>query len=365
MEKLRVDQKRALEAVRQDDEALAREMLDLLLYRNHPYGHLVPGRTGAIDAFTRDDVVSFHRTHVVKGNIAIALAGAVTDAMVDRVRRDFEALPDGEPARPGRTPTLLSHRRVLLIEKERSDEVQIRIGEPISVARAHADYVPLRLAAAYLGEPGESGSRLYREIRQARGISESAGAGIEEIAGPTNAAKPLLQEIPRREQAFSLWLHPKTINAKFAIKLALAEVQDLVKSGVPEDALEAVKGALSARRALEGESPEGVLASALDEILGETSGFDDRYAKTMVAMGAERVGAAARRHLTPDHLGIVAVVSNGAAFVEQVLSAETLIEYPAGISRDATRDRDLEIVGMGLELRREDFEIVKAADLFR
>jgi len=365
LERQRADQKSAIEAVRDDDESLAREMLDLLLYRNHPYGHLDLGRAGSIEAFTREDILSFHRTHFVKGNIAIGLAGAVSDPMIERVRRDFADLPDGQPPRPARTPTLLPRRRVLLIEKEKREEVQIRIGEPITVTRAHADYFPMLIAGAYLGEPGELPGRLYREIRLARGLSESAGASVDGIAEPPAGARPGPLDMPRREQAFSMWVHPKSINAKFAIKLALAELQDLVKNGVPEHGIEETRAFMVRNRTLGVEAPERVLASKLDEILDGASEFGDRYVKAMGAVNPESVASAVRRHLTPDHLGIVAVVSDGAAFIEQMVSAETLIEYPPGITRDATRDRDLETVGMGLGLRREDFEIVKAADLFR
>jgi zinc protease len=365
LEKVRIDQRNVVEAVRQDDASLARESLDLLLYRNHPYGHLVAGRTGAIDAFTREDALAFHRAHVVKGNVAIGLAGPFSESIVDRIRKDFDALPDGQPPRPASIPTLLPRRRVLLIEKESRDTIQIRMGEPISVTRAHADYFPLRLAAACLGEPGEAASRLNREIRSARGISESVGAGIEEVSGPGTPAGDSPGGLPRREQMFSLWLQPKSINAKFAIKLALAEVQDLSKGEVSGDALDGMRTALSTRHSLAQGSPDRRLIAALDEILVETAGFDDRYAKTLAAVTVDRAASAAKRHLTPEHLGIVAVVSDAAAFVDQMISAETLIEYPPGISRDATRDRDLEIVGMGLALKREDFEIVKAADLFR
>ena len=60
----------------------------------------------------------------------------------------------------------------------------------------------------------------------------------------------------------------------------------------------------------------------------------------------------------------VAVTPDANSLVEQLFSSETLIEYPAGIARDATRARDLDIVGFRMPLSREAVEIVKAQDLF-
>ncbi len=365
MEKARTDQKNAIEAVRRNDEAVAAEMLDALLYRNHPYGHLGAGRTGAVETITRDEVVAFYRTHLRKGNVVLGLAGAVDDALVERVRRDFSALPDGAPERSPRAAAQLPRRRVLLVEKGSSSQVRIGMGHPIAVTRAHADYFPLRIACAHLGERRESLGRLDREISSARRISDGAYASIEHVPGQSGAVNLPLSGIPRREQAFSLWIQPEIRNAKFAIKLALAELGDLLKDGISQGRLEEVKSFIASRCASEMETPGGALAAALDEILDGTPGFTARCAGSVERVTTEAVATAVRAHLRPDRVGIVAVVGDAGALIEEMLSPATTLELPSGVDAGRTQARDREVSAMDLGLTREDFEVVKAADLFR
>jgi len=52
-----------------------------------------------------------------------------------------------------------------------------------------------------------------------------------------------------------------------------------------------------------------------------------------------------KAHVLPGRLGIVAVVSDAAAFIDQILSGATKIDFPPGVDPEATKSRDLEIEG--------------------
>lgn len=360
METLRAEQKAALDAIRGDPPALAREMLDEVLFRNHPYGHPETGRVAAIDAFTRSDVEAFRSAHLRKGNIVLGVAGA-DEAFAARLRKDFAVLPDGAPERPARSFTYLPRRRFLVIQGDARERITVAIGHPLQVTRAHADWFPMKIAGADLGEAGDAAGRLSQEIAMRRGLASDAFASIEPSAPPAS----LVPGIPRRLPSFTVQLDTAAANAKMAIKLAVAEVQDLAAGGLPPERLEAARARVLDRRLRETQSADGALAAAMDAWLDGTTGFSARYSSSAREVNAASVSLAVKKHLLPDRLGIVAFVRDAAAFIEEMLSPETKIASPPGIDREATRERDLSVVGSELGLKREDFEVVRAADLFR
>jgi len=337
LEEVRAGQKRALETALDDDAFLAREMLDVLLYPAHPYAHPALGRLGAIDTFTRDEAVAFHREHSRQGNILVGLAGPVTDDMAASMRTALERLPGGAPSRPPRTLTRLPRPRMILVEKKTSGPIRIALGHPLVVTEAHADYFPFLVAAA----------------------------SLEVVRGPFPRAVNTPPDDSRRDPSFTISAAPAPVNAKFVLKQSFADIGEVAASGIPAARLDTVRSALREKHAAGMAEEETALRWSLDAVQAGSPGIDGRFAASLDAVTTGGVSGAARRHLQTSYLGIVAVVEDAGAFIDRMLSAETLIEYPPDVNRESTRSRDLEIVGMKAVLERGDFRIVKAAGIFR
>jgi len=361
VEGVRADQLRTLESLRTSDDALAAEALDALIYRNHPYGHPIPGWLHTAARLTRGDATAFHASQFLKGNVVVGIAGPVTESQLERVRADFAALPDGQPARPSRSITALPSHRILVLERPGADRVTLRIGEPLTLPRFHVDFVPLRIATAAFGAPGMTWARLGADLRFQRGLSETADASLE---GSAEAGNPAGWEGRRRESALSIRLSPKPINAKFALKLALADLEDLAGGGVGGAELASPLSAVLQAHELETSGPARALAAAIDETMEGAAGFDERFAAIAEGVTAPQIQAAVQRQITARRVAIVAVVPEAATFVEGLLSSETMIEYPAGIARGTYRARDLDIVGMPARVTRDAIEIVKGEAFF-
>jgi zinc protease len=133
-----------------------------------------------LQAISLEDVRAFHAANVTPAGTRLVITGDFDPAAV-RSLLELHVKPwKGEPL-PARNwgQGQAQSRRVVLVPRELA-QVKIRIGGP-GFARASPDEYALRLVASTLGSFGVG--RLYREIRDERGLAYSAFAQVS--PGPT------------------------------------------------------------------------------------------------------------------------------------------------------------------------------------
>jgi zinc protease len=258
----------------------------------------------------------------------------------------------------------MAGKKVLLIEKEGRAQTQFRIGHSHKSTRNSPDYFPLLVANVHLGKHRESIGRLFKTVRMERGLCYGAYSYIEDFEqlGWSKLANP---SNPRHAQYFSMWTYPKCANAKFAIKLCLKEMTDLAENGIPDDRLELTKNFEKNQFPFQIETPQRKLAHLMAEEFYGTHGFVDDYERNVERLTKEEIDRAAKRHLSPENVAIVALVSDGEQFKNELLSDQTVIEYPSQADPTALNAEDGKIKAFDLGLKAEDFEIVKASELFK
>jgi zinc protease len=364
IEKMKVDQLNAIENIKQDDTRLTAQVFENLLFRGHPYGHLVQGKISSVKSFTHEDVVQFYDKHFLRNNVILGMAGDFDDRIRNAFVGDLSRLAEGELSSDETILPQLLGRKVLLIEKEGRAQTQLRIGHPLTITRKDPDFIPLYLANTYLGKHRESLGRLYQTVRSDRGLCYGAYSYVEHFrqAGWSKLALP---NLPRRSQYFSMWTYPKSINAKFAIKLALKELFDLVNHGIDQGTFSFLQNFEKNHLPFELETPERKLGLLMDEELYENFGFWEDFEKRLGGVTSEEIGTVVSRHLTADNCAVVALVSDGEDFKKELLSDETKIEYPSGVDPSALSSEDQKIKAFELGLRPEDFEIVGVSELFQ
>jgi zinc protease len=364
IEKTKIDQLDAIENVRQSDVSLVKESFDNFIHRGHPYGHLVAGNESSVKSFTRQDAVDFYNKHFLKNNMIFGLAGDIDQQLVDRLKNDMSALKSGEASKILTEVRPLEGRKVLLIEKEGRAQTQFRIGQPHKLTRNSPDYFASLVGNTYLGKHRESIGRLYKTVRMERGLCYGAYSYIEnfEQFGWSKLASP---NNPREAQYFSMWTYPKSTNAKFAMKLCLKEMTDLVQNGIPEDRLELTRDFEKNQFPFQIETPQRKLAQLMAEKFYGTQGFVDNFEANVQGLTKEQIDAAAKKYLTPENVAIVALVSNGEEFKKELLSDQTVIEYPSQADPTVLKQADDQIKAFDLGLTEDDFEIVKASELFK
>jgi zinc protease len=364
IEKTKLDQLDAIENIRESDRSLVSESFDNFIHRGHPYGHSVCGNESSVKSLTRQDALDFYQKHFLKNNVLLGLAGDFDDELVQRLRADMSTLKTGQVPEIGGEIEPIVGRKVLLIEKEKRAQTQFRIGHAYDLTRHSADYFPMLVANAHLGKHRESIGRLYKTVRMDRGLCYGAYSYLEhfEQFGWGKLANP---NCPRKAQYFSMWTYPKCANAKFAMKLCLKEMTDLATDGIPEDKLEFMKSFEKNQFPFQIETPQKKLAHMMAEEFYGTYGFLDHFESDVEGVTKEKIDRAVQTYLSPENVAIVALVSDGEQFMKELLSDQTVIEYPSQADPTVLREEDDQIKAFDLRLTEDDFEIVKASELFK
>lgn len=359
------DQLDAIEQIRRDDGDLAKAALQYYIYYNHPYGHPVEGLTHAVETITPADVRNFYNTYYTSNNYILGLAGDVSDSLAASINARLKsALPNTTPPAQILPQPTVSGIQVHLIEKENRAQAQLRFGRPIEIGRQDAAFMPLFLANTFLGRHRESMGLLYQTIRAKRGLSYGAYSYAEHFDQDrgSNLARP---GKPRRQQYFSAWVYPKSINAKFVIKIVLKTLTDLYTNGLTEEQLAAAKKFEINHFPFEIETPRRLLGMRMDEVALHTPAFVDSFATRAQAVTVNEVHEALEQAVDPSNIVIVAIVSNGEEFAKQFLGSQVMHEYPSGVDPESLRADDIPFTNFPLHIKVENVHIVRADEMFR
>src|SRR5262247_2345156 len=162
--------------------------------------------------------------------------------MLAALRSELAKLPAG----PGlAAPQSIAGKRpagfeIEIIEKE-TRATAISFGLPIAVTRSSPDFAALSVARAWLGEHRSSVSHLYQRIREVRGMNYGDYAYIEAFP------RGMFQFFPdpnvaRRRQLFEIWIRPVVpANAQMSLRIALFELQKLIKDGLTKEQFESTR----------------------------------------------------------------------------------------------------------------------------
>ncbi len=365
IEKQKKEQEDGVNMLLQDDAELAKECLQDYIFKGHPYGHTVVGSLSSIKGFSREDVENFYNNNFLKNNLVIGLAGDIDENLVEKVRKDFSSLKEGRVVHPEGTVQPLKGRKLLLLEKEGRGQIQLCFGQPVSFTRKDETvFFPLYVANTYFGKHRESFGVLFQTVRTAHGLSYGAYSYMEYFrqAGWSNLTSP---NIPRREQYFSIWTYPKSINGKFTLKLVLKDLTELVEAGVPKEELERYKNFEINHFPFEIQTPQRKLGLLLDEEFYGNYGFVDNFEKNVKAVSSDQANSDLKKYIFPDDIAIVAVVSNADDFKKELFSDQTMIEYPSGVGGASLKEQDDGIKALDLKIKPADVSVVKVSELFK
>jgi predicted Zn-dependent peptidase len=151
----------------------ALEALQERLYGSHPYALPALGRADVVSRLSREDLIRHYRRHYRAGRTVVSVSGQVTGAeALEEVSRLFSAMPPGEGEAAPATPAPLARgeRAVVSHPAAQAQVLAGALGPPIG----DPDYAAMKVLAATLG--GGMAGRLFREIRDSRGLAYATGA---------------------------------------------------------------------------------------------------------------------------------------------------------------------------------------------
>ena len=303
-----------------NDELLGLEMIQQVIFHDHPYGHAPAGTVEGLSSITLEDVRSFYRTQYTRGNLILGIAGGYDEVYPRQLLERLSALPPGDAARAASLPPPpgVKGRHFTIIEK-RAESVGIHFGHPLPVNRNHPDFYALMVANSYLGEHRTFHGRLMQELRGKRGLNYGDYSYIEYWDNAPGTSNPPPNH-PRRQQAFSVWVRPVIPeNALFALRAAVAEVERLRATGLTQSEFEITRDFLIRYSKLWARSLSDRLGFHMDSRFYAMPYFIDRIEAELQGLTVAAVNRAAREYLRADDFQAVIISDNALALRERLM----------------------------------------------
>lgn len=334
-----------------NEEELGKELLQTTVYgEDHPYGRPNLGTGSNIEALTLEDVKAFHAANYRRGNVVVAMAGGYPKGFLERVAKDFEALPEGSPeavAIPAPAPA--KKIRVHIVQKETRSTL-ISLGFPIDVNRSHPDWPALKVAQSYFGQHRSSKGRLFQRIRAIRGMNYGDYAYIEYFPNGMYQFQPE-PNLGRSRQIFEMWIRPVTPdNGLFALKLALYELDQLVAKGLTTEDFASTTEFLSKFVNLLTQTQTLDLGYALDSQYYGLPEFNSWFKQKLSSLTVEDVNAAIAKHLRSTDLDVIIITADAKGFERMLKTGVKPTPAYASPPPADVLDEDLAVISYKLDL---------------
>lgn len=347
-----------------NDEELGKEVLYNAIYAGHPYGHHNAGKVSALERLTIEDLKGFYQKHYTRSNLTVGLAGGYPEFFLERVKKDFAALPEGKRQRlelPA--PKKLEGLKVTIVDKE-TRSVAISFGFAIEVRRGHPDFLPLLVMQSYFGQHRNSGGRLYQRIREARGLNYGDYVYIEYFPNGMFQFQPD-PNLARQQQIFQVWIRPlEPPTAHFGLRLALYELDRLIRRGLTQEEFERTRLFLTKNVNLLTSTKMAELGYAIDSKWYGIPDFN-RYVKQGLAkLTVEDVNKAIRKHLRTSGMHIVLIAKDGAEWKKTLLAGKpSPMQYNAPKPEELLEE-DKIVEQWPIPLLEEDVTVIPVAQVF-
>jgi zinc protease len=260
-------------------------------FPNHAYGRPVKGDETSIGGIERAMLFAYVKKNLARSNMKIAVVGsASSDEIVRLIDHAFAKLPLKADlvVVPDATPQSLGRRDVVDLN---IPQTTITFGG-VGLKRSDPDFMPGYVLNHILGG-GTFSSRLYREVREKRGLAYSVYSYLDpmEYSG-----------------IFAGGLATRNDRAAEAIKLIEAEIARFVKEGPTPDELDKAKRFLTGSYALNFDSSVKI-ARGLRQIQLNRLPIDyiDRRNELVNQVSIEDIKRIAERILGDGDLFVVAV----------------------------------------------------------
>ena len=336
-----------------NDEELGKEYLYAKIYGpKHPYGSLNLGAVGDIKSITLDDVKAFYRDHYTVANMTVGLSGGYPEAFALRIGEDLQALGAGKRSTLEVPPApAIEGRHATIIEKE-TPGVAVSFGFPIDVRRGDPDWVALWLARSYLGEHRSTNAHLFKRIRETRGMNYGDYAYIEYFPHGMFQFHPDTN-LGRQQQIFQVWIRPVRSNndAHFATRVAMYELDRLLKEGMTESDFEATRAYLSKFVSLLTDGQSRQLGYALDSQYYQTDDFASYVRAGLAGLTLDDVNRVIRENLDMNNMQYVFITRDGADLKQRLQSDQrSPMRYDAELPQEVLdEDKLIDNIAIGFD----------------
>ncbi len=288
-----------------EPRGLADERFAGFLYpRTNRYARSASGTPRSVATLDADAVRAFYADHYGPSTTTLLLVGDITAdqarALVETEFGGWEG--NARPAAPMRVVSGTDPKRIVIVEKADAPQSELRVGH-VGVPRSHADYLAIVVMNAILG--GLFSSRINLNLREKHAFTYGASSGFDwrRGAGPFVVSTAVKSEVTARAvEEILREIDGLRAEAPAAAEVALATDYLAGVFPIRYESTSAVAGALAGAT-----------------MFGLPDDWFARYRDRIRAITPAAVHAAARTHLDPTRLLVLAV--GDAGVIEAPLAA--------------------------------------------
>jgi zinc protease len=288
------------------------------------------GTSESVTSITLEDVKEHYKNFFTTNNLMIGIAGNYSSSFLNKLKNDLASLPDTNPVIP--EPAVIEMPdgiEVEIIAKDGAFGSAIFTGYPLNITRADDEFAALVVANSYLGEHRKSYGRLYQMIREQRSMNYGDYSYIEWYDnGGRNMLPP--PGVPRHSNYFSVWIRPVQIakqlkmqyeelsgikigHAHFALRMALREIDKMIKNGISEEDFEATRAFLKSYIKLYIKSPSNQLGYLMDSKMYGRENYIEELDKLLADLTLEDVNNAIKKYFQIENMKITIVTDRSEA----------------------------------------------------
>jgi zinc protease len=278
--------------IERNPESVLNEMLQRILYLNHPYGRPIIGWNHEILDLDRTTALNFYQRYYTPNNAVLVVAGDVTPEEVRRLAEETygqiparpEAVRAPRPEEPeGAGPRTITVRH----ENVREPQLQRLYIAPSSITAEPGEAEALALLSEILG--GGATSRFYDQLVRGDGVATYAGANYQ--SNGVDDTRFIIYGLPK----------PGTSLTELEAEMD-GVIRELIENGVTDEELERVKRAAIAQ-AIYSLDSQRMLANIVGQaiIAGQTLEDIQNWPERIQSVTAEQIQAVAEKYLRPEN----------------------------------------------------------------
>jgi len=277
-------------------EIAGRESIKLAYGKDSPYARQPEYATVA--RATRQDLINWHHSHVAPNNMILGVVGDFdAQALEAKLRETFAQWPKGNPVKLSEPAVSPAKPGYYLIPKADVNQSEIQM-VALGIRRDNPDYFAARIFNEAFG--GGFSSRLFRNIRTAKGLAYAVGGGIGSAFDHPGTLR------------FSLGT--KSASTIEAIQAVYEQIDGLKTNPISDEEIQRAKDSILNSFVFNFDSPEKVLRERmLYEFYGYPADFLERFRSGIEKTQKADVARVVAKYVHQDQLKVL-VVGNTAEF---------------------------------------------------
>lgn len=368
------------------DEEYSKKALEDFLFRGTKYQYMVQGKSESVKAITLEDVKNHYKNFFTKNNLMIGIAGNYSSEFLSTLKKDLQKLSAVKPVLPARIqPEMPKGINVEIIQKENAFGSAIFAGFPMNLTRKDNDFAAMMVANSYLGEHRKSYGQLYQKLRETRSMNYGDYSYIEWY---DNGGRNMLQPAgtPRTTNYFSFWIRPVQIakqlknqykeledinigHAHYAVRLAVREIDNLVKNGLTKKDFEATRTFLRSYIKLYVQTPASRLGYLMDSKFYGKKDYVNEMDNQLAKLTLADVNRAIKKYWQTENM-CVTIITDKSEAEPLAKSIKKNLASPmsysntvkAGLPKDVLEEDD---AVAKFKLNVNEVKIINSADTFK